>query len=57
MEQKTEWEEVEECDHSYNRRCHTSHVTVYNAAQVYLLFTCYNIQYTIYTTHVTIYSI
>jgi len=34
MEEKTEWEEVKECDHSYNRRCHTSHVTVYTAAQV-----------------------
>jgi hypothetical protein len=37
MEEMVEWENVVTCDHSYNKRCHTSHVTVFNAAQVRLL--------------------
>ena len=34
MEEKTEWETVVTCEHSYNRRCAKSLITVYNSAQV-----------------------
>jgi len=33
MEEKTEWETEVTCQHSYNRRCAKSLVTVYNSAQ------------------------
>ena len=35
MEEKTEWETEVTCEHSYNRRCAKSLVTVYNSAQVF----------------------
>jgi hypothetical protein len=34
MEEMVEWENVVTCDHSYNKRCHTSQITTFNAAQV-----------------------
>jgi hypothetical protein len=36
MEEMVEWENVVTCDHSYNKRCHTSQITTFNAAQVYV---------------------
>ena len=33
MEEETEYDEVLECDHSYDRRCHTSYSTTYTAQQ------------------------
>jgi hypothetical protein len=33
MEEETEYEEVYECNHSYNRRCTTSYTTTYTAQQ------------------------
>jgi hypothetical protein len=37
MEEMVEWENVVTCDHSYNKRCHTSQITTFNAAQVVYL--------------------
>ena len=31
--EETEYDEVEQCDHSYDRRCHTTYVTQYEAQQ------------------------
>ena len=33
MVEETEYEEVVTCDHSYDRRCHTSYVTSYVSTQ------------------------
>merc|ERR1719193_2568217 len=33
MEEETEWDDLVTCEHSYNRRCHQSQITIYNAAQ------------------------
>jgi hypothetical protein len=33
MEEETEFDEVYECNHSYNRRCTTSYTTTYTAQQ------------------------
>jgi hypothetical protein len=33
MEEETEYDDVYECNHSYNRRCHTSFSTTYTAQQ------------------------
>ena len=33
MVEETEYDEVVTCDHSYNRRCHTSYVTSYISTQ------------------------
>ena len=33
MEEETEYDEVLECDHSYDRRCHISYSTSYTAQQ------------------------
>ena len=43
MEEKTEWETVVTCDHSYNRRCAKSLITVYNSAQVRILCNRYTV--------------
>lgn len=40
MEEKTEWETEMTCEHSYNRRCAKSLITVYNSAQVTLIIHC-----------------
>ena len=34
MVDETVWEDVETCDHSYDRRCHKSFTTTYTAVQV-----------------------
>ena len=34
MEERTEWDVVVKCDHSYNRRCAKTLKTRYEAAQV-----------------------
>jgi len=33
MEEQLVWEDVQTCDHSYNKRCHKSEITVYSSAQ------------------------
>ena len=33
MEEETEYDEIVQCDHSYNTRCHTSYTTTYTAQQ------------------------
>jgi hypothetical protein len=33
MEEQLEWENVETCDHSYNKRCQKSQITIYSSAQ------------------------
>ena len=33
MVEETEYDEVVTCDHSYDRRCHTSYVTSYVSTQ------------------------
>ena len=33
MVEETEYDEVEQCDHSYDRRCHTTYVTNYESQQ------------------------
>merc|ERR1711922_88630 len=33
MVEETEYDEVEQCDHSYDKRCHTTYVTNYEAQQ------------------------
>jgi len=33
MTEVTEWDEVVTCDHSYDKRCHTSYVTTYESQQ------------------------
>ena len=33
METRTEWEEVVSCEHSYDKRCQRSLVTVYTSVQ------------------------
>ena len=33
MVEETEYDEVVQCDHSYDRRCHTSYVTNYESQQ------------------------
>jgi hypothetical protein len=34
MVEETEYDDVMTCDHSYDRRCHTSYTTTYEAQQV-----------------------
>ena len=34
MVDETEYDDVMTCDHSYDRRCHTSYTTTYEAQQV-----------------------
>ena len=33
MIEETEYDEVVQCDHSYDRRCHTTYVTNYDSQQ------------------------
>jgi hypothetical protein len=37
MVDETEYDDVMTCDHSYDRRCHTSYTTTYEAQQVNIL--------------------
>ena len=43
MVDETVWEDVETCDHSYDRRCHKSFTTTYTAVQVSSCWECLNI--------------
>ena len=33
MVEETEYDDVVQCDHSYDKRCHTTYVTIYESQQ------------------------
>ena len=37
MVEETVWDDVEICDHSYDRRCHTSFTTTFEVHLLYIL--------------------
>ena len=41
MIEETEYDDVVQCDHSYDRRCHTTYVTNYESQQDILAQNCH----------------